>query len=299
MALQLLGTMVSMVAIRLRMWPIDDQLKHLSFSTSAIVYTRFFGLGESSRTILLQDVIVSNLCVLLITTSFTSHLIRSWYGFNPGSALLLTTPNTGSVAALAASNTSLAAAAGAISGLFVNLFLHERRTGEYKFDLVCSMNGALSGLIAITAGCATVEYYASVLIGLVGGAVYVGSSKLLIYLRLDDAVDGRCIDNVQCLKMSFSSYFSTHPFFLTPITAIPVHMFSGAWGLIATGLFTSPARLQAAYGFDQHVGLFYEFRSGSFDAILLLNQVLALLFIFLWCVVTMGPFFVFLNYMGW
>lgn len=120
------------------------------------------------------------------------------YGFNPGSAILLTTEYRGRVAALAATNTSLAAAAGASTALFVNLYLQERRTGEYAFDLTKTMNGCLSGLVAVTAGCGTVENWAGVAIGAVAGLVYLGGSALLIRLKLDDAVD-----------------------------AIPVHMFNG------------------------------------------------------------------------
>ena len=76
-------------------------------------------------------------------------------------------------------------------------------------------------------------------------------------------------------------------------------MLCGAWGLLAVGLFTSPEKLELAYGFTEHVGLFYEFKSGSFDAVLLLNQIMAILFVFVWSLATMGPFFVLLNYLGW
>jgi ammonium transporter, Amt family len=51
------------------------------------------------------------------------------------------------------------------------------------------MNGCLTGLVAITAGCATVETWGAVLIGMVSGWVYFGLSKLLVRLRIDDAVD--------------------------------------------------------------------------------------------------------------
>lgn len=94
------------------------------------------------------------------------------------------------------------------------------------------MNGCLTGLAAITGGAATVEPWAAVLIGICAGWVYVGSSALLVRFRIDDAVD-----------------------------AIPVHMFGGAWGVIATGLFTSPQRLQDYLGRDTDVGWFYEWVS--------------------------------------
>jgi ammonium transporter, Amt family len=71
----------------------------------------------------------------------TMTLWFGWYGFNPGSAALLTTDNKGSIAGLAAVNTTLAAAAGAISALFMNAKIIERREGEYTLDIVMAMNG--------------------------------------------------------------------------------------------------------------------------------------------------------------
>lgn len=200
----------------------------------------------------------------------TMVLWFGWYGFNPGSAILLTVADRGSVAALAAANTSLSAAAGATTALFSNLYFQERRSGEYTFDLTVTMNGLLSGLVAITAGCGTVENWAAVAIGFVAGLIYLGSSNLLIRLRLDDAVD-----------------------------AIPVHMCNGIWGVLATGFLSSPRRVLGAYGTDSHVGWFYELGRGSLDGTLLLNQVLCIIFILGWVTFTMAPFFLWLNYMGW
>lgn len=194
-----------------------------------------------------------------------------WYGFNPGSAILLTASvHRGKVAALAAANTSLAAAMGGSSALFVNLFLQERRTGEYTFDLTKTMNGCLSGLVAVTAACGTVENWAGAAIGAVAGLIYLGGSDLLIRMKLDDAVD-----------------------------AIPVHMFNGIWGIVATGLFSSPGRVKDAYGTMEHVGWFYEIGRGSTNGTLVLNQLLCIVFIVGWVVFTMLPFFLWLNYMGW
>mmetsp|Transcript_29028 Transcript_29028/g.79660 ORF Transcript_29028/g.79660 Transcript_29028/m.79660 type:complete len:520 (+) Transcript_29028:112-1671(+) len=200
----------------------------------------------------------------------TMVLWFGWYGFNPGSALLLGVENTGKVAARAAVNTSLSAASGACSALFTNLYIQERKTGEQKFDLSKAMNGALGALVAITAPCGTVQNWASILIGVVAGLLYLFGSNLLIQVRLDDAVD-----------------------------AIPVHCFNGIWGLIATGLFSSPGPMLDAFGTDEHVGWFYSLGRGSFDATLLGNQILATGFIFGWVTCTMWPFFLTLNYLGW
>ena len=131
------------------------------------------------------------------------------------------------------------------------------------------MNGVLTGLVAITAGCATVETWAAVVIGIFAGLFYLMGSKLLIHLRIDDAVD-----------------------------AIPVHMVGGAWGVIATGLFASPDRLEAAFGMSEHVGWFYSWCRQSGDFTLLGIQLISVLFIFGWTSVLMGTFFYILNMFG-
>jgi Amt family ammonium transporter len=132
------------------------------------------------------------------------------------------------------------------------------------------MNGCLTGLVSITAGCATVEPWAAVLIGIAGGWFYLLGSNLLIKLRIDDAVD-----------------------------AIPVHMIGGMWGVLSTGLFTSPELLQAAFGQEEHYGWFYEMARGNGDFTLMGIQCIAVLFIFGWTFVMMGVYFVVLNYFGW
>lgn len=174
------------------------------------------------------------------------------------------------MAANAAVSTALAGAAGGIAALFTNLVLQERRTGEPHFSLVMAMNGSLSGLVAITAGCAIVEPWAALVIGIIAGWVYMWSSELLIKFRIDDAVD-----------------------------AIPVHMFNGIWGLIATGIFAAPEKLELTYGVSKHVGIVYSWARGSSDASLLACQVLGALFIIGWTMVTVFPFFIWLNYKGW
>merc|ERR1712045_926662 len=87
------------------------------------------------------------------------------------------------------------------------------QSGHTEYDLSMAMNGALGGLVGITANCNAVAPWAAVLIGLISGVVYVLSSKLLVMLKIDDAVD-----------------------------AIPVHYFCGIWGCIATSLFCEPVR---------------------------------------------------------
>jgi Ammonium Transporter Family len=70
-------------------------------------------------------------------------------------------------------------------------------------------------------------------------------------------------------------------------------------GLIAVGLFASPARLADAIGHSDHVGFFYSFSHGGADARLLAAQIVGMLFIFGWVMCLMLPFFVWLDWRGW
>lgn len=135
-----------------------------------------------------------------------------------------------------------------------------------------AMNGVLSGLVAITSGCAVVEPWAAIVIGVVAGWIYLYASGLLVRVRIDDAVD-----------------------------AIPVHMFNGIWGVLATGFLASPSLMATAFGTrtGEYPGLFYALANGSYDANLLACQAILVCFILGWTFFTMMPFFIFLNYKGW
>jgi Amt family ammonium transporter len=196
----------------------------------------------------------------------TMILWFGWYGFNPGSALLVDVEYVSGVAAQAALTTTLAAACGALSAMFTSAFVVWKTEGEFYLDLVVAMNGLLSGLVSITAGCAFVESWASVVIGLIAGLIYLASSAALIHLKIDDVID-----------------------------AIPVHLGNGLWGVFAVGLFACPDSVHAVYGADAHGGVFYT----PDDAALLAAQVVGILFIIAWISVTMYPFFLSLNYFGW
>lgn len=186
-----------------------------------------------------------------------------WYGFNPGSVLGISSAEKGQVAALVAVNTTLSACAGALTAMFTSTLLEERRTGVATYDLGKTMNGCLTGLVAITAGCATVETWAAVVIGIFAGWFYLIGSYLLVKLKIDDAVD-----------------------------AVPVHMVGGAWGVIAAGLFTTPDLRDAAFGDGNHVGWFYG------DGTLIGVQLIAVLFITGWTGAVMGVYFWVLNWFG-
>ena len=121
-----------------------------------------------------------------------------WFGFNGGSQLAL----SGAADAVAMSNvlvnTNLAAAAGVMAALFLSRPLFGR------IDLLAVLNGALAGLVSITAGPDIVDHYWALVIGAVGSVLCVGGMRLLEILKIDDIVG-----------------------------AIPVHLFAGIWGTLA------------------------------------------------------------------
>ena len=126
-----------------------------------------------------------------------------WFGFNAGSTLGV---GDGTLIARVAMNTSLAAAAGGILAMFTVWKIFG------KPDLSMAMNGALAGLVAITAPCAFVDPWAAITIGAIGGVIAVLGVILLDRLRIDD-----------------------------PVGAVPVHGFNGIWGTLAVGLFGKQA----------------------------------------------------------
>ena len=83
------------------------------------------------------------------------------------------------------------------------------------------------------------------------------------------------------------------------VDAVPVHFLGGLWGLISVGLFSKPELTRQVTGKSQHPGFFYSLSEGHNDARLLACQVLGILFILGWTAVTMFPFFLALNHVGW
>lgn len=125
----------------------------------------------------------------------TFILFFGWFGFNINSDTL----------GLNAVNTLLAGAAGATSAIYVTLI----RTG--KADIEMGANGALGGLVGITAPCAYVDTWAAVVIGLIAGVVMIyGVGFVKNVLKADD-----------------------------PVGAVAVHGICGAWGLLAVGIFAA------------------------------------------------------------
>eukprot|EP00588_Corethron_pennatum_P012375 CAMPEP_0194273298 /NCGR_PEP_ID=MMETSP0169-20130528/6654_1 /TAXON_ID=218684 /ORGANISM="Corethron pennatum, Strain L29A3" /LENGTH=464 /DNA_ID=CAMNT_0039016201 /DNA_START=182 /DNA_END=1576 /DNA_ORIENTATION=+ len=143
-----------------------------------------------------------------------------WYGFNPGSTLGIS--GQGALAARCAVSTTLAAAAGCISSMFLNCLITKNKTGEVVYDLTFAMNGALGGLVGITAAPDTTPLWAAIIVGIIAGWVYLGASALLIKLKIDDAVD-----------------------------AVPVHFFCGMWGVLAAAIFDEDLGLFMGGGGNQ------------------------------------------------
>ncbi len=135
-----------------------------------------------------------------------------WFGFNPGS----TTTGDGSIGYIAVT-TNLAAAAGAIVAMCVSWIVLK------KPDASMSLNGALAGLVAITAPCDGVSPMGAAIIGAVGGALVVFSVLF--------------IDNV--LKID------------DPVGAVSVHGVCGAWGTLSCGLFNLDSGLFYGGGLGQ------------------------------------------------
>jgi ammonium transporter, Amt family len=123
-----------------------------------------------------------------------------WFGFNAGSTLSIDKGFFGYVAL----NTNLAAAAGTIAGLMITWIVNG------KADVSMMLNGALAGLVAITASCAFVETWASVVIGFIAGILVFFSIRFLENRKIDD-----------------------------PIFAVSVHGTAGVWGTLSTGLFAT------------------------------------------------------------
>jgi Amt family ammonium transporter len=124
-----------------------------------------------------------------------------WFGFNPGS----TTAVGGSMAFIAVT-TNLSAAAGSVTAMIVSWVLFK------KPDVSFALNGALAGLVSITAGCDIMSPLMAALTGGIGGVLVVFSVLFFDKLKIDD-----------------------------PVGAVSVHGVCGAWGTLAIGVFSSAA----------------------------------------------------------
>ncbi|WP_227271870.1 ammonium transporter [Roseobacter weihaiensis] len=161
---------------------------------------------------------------LALATLGTFILWLGWFGFNGGSQLAMGTVGDVSDVSRIFANTNMAAAAGAVTALILTQLVYK------KPDLTMVLNGALAGLVSITAEPLAPSLLGALLIGAVGGVIVVFTVPLLDKLKIDDVVG-----------------------------AIPVHLFAGIWGTIAV-TFSGSATLGAqitgivAYGVFTFVG---------------------------------------------
>jgi ammonium transporter, Amt family len=127
---------------------------------------------------------------LPLATLGTFILWMGWFGFNGGSELKVSDVESANAVAMVFANTNLAAAAGVVAALLVS------RTLFGKADLTMALNGALAGLVAITAAPATPSPLLAALIGALGGSLVVVSIVMLDKLRIDDPVGAISVHGV-------------------------------------------------------------------------------------------------------
>ncbi len=158
-------------------------------------------------------------CNLPLATLGTLILWLGWFGFNGGSELKVSDVGEANSVALVFVNTNMAAAGGLVFALLLSRFWFG------KADLTMALNGALAGLVAITAEPLTPTPLAATMIGAVGGLLVIGSIVTLDKLRIDD-----------------------------PVGAISVHGVVGIWGLLAVSFTNNGGNFWGQYG-TQVIGL--------------------------------------------
>ena len=139
---------------------------------------------------------------LPLATLGTFVLWLGWFGFNGGSQLALGSKDDIDAVSAVIANTNIAACAGALAAMVLTQLLYK------KVDLTMVLNGALSGLVAITAGPDYPSMDLAVLIGGIGGVLVVFAIPLFDKLKIDD-----------------------------PVGALSVHLVNGIWGTLAVGIF--------------------------------------------------------------
>ncbi len=127
-----------------------------------------------------------------------------WFGFNGGSVGAISSKENADAVALTIMNTNTAGLSGAIVGWLLTYFRYK------KFDITMILNGALGGLVAVTAGPDQYDIHTPILIGAIGGALVVLFVPIFDKLRMDD-----------------------------PVGALSVHLVNGIWGTLAVGIFVA------------------------------------------------------------
>jgi Amt family ammonium transporter len=140
---------------------------------------------------------------LALATLGTFILWLGWFGFNGGSQLAMGTVGDVADVSRIFANTNMAAAAGAVAALILTQVLFG------KVDLTMVLNGALAGLVSITAEPLAPSLFGALLTGAVGGVIVVFAVPMLDKMKIDDVVG-----------------------------AIPVHLVAGIWGTLAVAFYT-------------------------------------------------------------
>ena len=146
---------------------------------------------------------------LTLATLGTFILWMGWFGFNGGSQLALGSKADIDAIALVVADTNMAAAAGAMAAALLTQFIYK------KVDLTMVLNGALAGLVSVTAG-PDLGMFVSFIDGIVGGALIVFAVPFFDKLKIDD-----------------------------PVGALSVHLVAGIWGTLAVGIFNPEVTLLA------------------------------------------------------
>ncbi|MBC8258557.1 MAG: ammonium transporter [SAR324 cluster bacterium] len=163
---------------------------------------------------------------LPLATLGTFILWFGWFGFNGGSQLALGSKSDIDAISAVIANTNIAACAGALAAMVLTQLLYK------KVDLTMILNGALSGLVAITAGPDYPSMSLAVLIGGIGGLLVVFAVPVFDRLKIDD-----------------------------PVGALSVHLVNGIWGTLAVGVFNPEVVLYSQIKGIVVIGVFTFFSS--------------------------------------
>ena len=164
---------------------------------------------------------------LALATLGTFILWLGWFGFNGASQLAMGTAADANAISVIFANTNMAAAAGAVAALIATQVMYK------KIDLTMVLNGALAGLVSITAGPLDPTLFGALWIGAVGGIIVVFAVPFLDKLKIDDVVG-----------------------------AIPVHLIAGFWGTMAVPFYTEGTSFVTQFIGFAAIGIFVTVVSG-------------------------------------
>ena len=163
---------------------------------------------------------------LPLATLGTFVLWLGWFGFNGGSQLAMATREDVNAISAVFANTNIAAAAGVITAVIITQILYK------KIDLTMVLNGALAGLVSITAGPDYPSMGLAIVIGMVGAGLAVLAIPMFDRMKIDD-----------------------------PVGALSVHLVAGIWGTLAVGIFNPEVSFMTQLGGVGMIGSFVFFSS--------------------------------------